>query len=458
MMLSQCQHATGGFLLNGDCAFETLSTDTRSIRSGDVFIALRGDNFDAHDFLSQAQVAGACAVVVEQERHDISLPQLVVEDTVVALGKIASLKRNEFSGTLIAVTGSSGKTTVKGMLAAILADQGRIKVTQGNLNNQIGVPLTLMRLDHDDNFAVVELGTSARGEIGYLTALVRPQIALVNNVMPAHYAGFGSLPAIAQEKSAIYDLLQKNDTAVINLNDDFAQMFIDKTRASQQLGFSVGEPAAELTHLPSYVSATAVGEDERGCARFELSHAGESTAVQLPVIGIHNVSNALAAATCALAAHVPLQSVAEGLAAFVPERHRMQVCPTSPDLVLIDDTYNANPGSVRAAIQYLAGRPQTRVLVLGDLGELGDFAVQAHQEIGSFARDAGINTLVTCGTLSRHATETFGNNAIHFAEQPAAVEWLHHNLQPNSCILVKGSRSARMEKVVAALSSSGEQQ
>lgn len=457
MLLSQCIRATGGQLFNGDCEFNRLSTDTRKINVGDLFIALRGPNFDAHEFLPQAGAAGACGLVVEHVDARVTLPQLVVTDTTRALGAIANIKRHDFRGTLIAVTGSSGKTTVKGMLMAILAESGAVTATRGNYNNHIGVPLTLMSIQANDQFAVIEMGTSGVGEIAYLAKLAEPDVALVNNVMPAHLEGLGSLQGVAEEKSQIYAALQTTGHAIINLDDQFAPFFIERTVASQRWGFSLQQPEVRIPDM-SVIYAAHVHEDAAGRNSFELITESGTAAVDLAVLGRHNVANALAAAACALAAGVGLTDVGRGLANYASEAGRMQVVQTAlSGVTLIDDTYNANPGSVRAAIDYLAARPHRKIFVLGNLAELGDDAAREHAQIGSYAQQKGVDVLLTCGELAQHASVAFGEQAKHFAAQEALVNFLRTATPASAIVLIKGSRSSHMEKIVAAFDQAGEQ-
>lgn len=428
--------------IGGDAEFEKLSTDTRKIQRGELFVALRGKNFDGNEFANTAVKNGACALLVE---HEIAtdVPQLIVENSTRALGAIAALRRRNFSGSVVAVTGSSGKTSVKGLLREIFAKAADVMATEGNLNNQIGVPLTLMNLAQQ-RYAVVELGTNHPGEIAYLTDLVQPDIALVNNVGEAHIGGFGSVAAIAQEKGAIYGTLREHQTAVINLDDVFAPQFINATRHCQQIGFSLKEAGSEF---PA-VYARNREFDSIGRASFDLFFSGESTSVHLALAGQHNVANALAAAACALAAGVSLADVAAGLGIFSGEKGRMQILNGPQGSRVVDDTYNANPSSVRAAIDYLSGRPGTRILVLGDLGELGEAAPSVHREIGRYAAQKNISALLSHGPLSALSSAEFGADGINFSDKTALADALLTRLDAQTIALVKGSRSARMEEIV----------
>lgn len=438
--------ATGGNLIGGDASFEQISTDTRSIRAGDLFIALRGERFDAHEFLERAQAAGAAALVVEAPSPRLTIPQLVVGSTLKALGDIARVYRQKFAGKVIAITGSSGKTTVKGMLGEICGVNSSVLVTEKNFNNQIGVPQTLFRL-RDQRYAVVELGTSHAGEIAYLTSLARPDIALVNNVMAAHIGGFGSLQAIAKEKGEIYRNQDKNGISVINADDAFASYF-ERSAAAHVKWFSIDENTASEDVLV----AKSVTRAESGCYQFELVYGLEAERIALQVPGKHMVSNALAAAACALAAGCALPDVGRGLAAYRGEKRRMEMKPGPANSVLIDDSYNANPGSVRAAIDYLSECSGHRILVLGDMAELGEKALDAHIELGEYAKHKGIDTLYTLGEAAALAAKHFGGGGMSYQTKQSLIEKLQDIATPQSVILVKGSRSAAMNEICDALS------
>jgi UDP-N-acetylmuramoyl-tripeptide--D-alanyl-D-alanine ligase len=429
-------------LVGDDCAFERLTTDSRQLQAGDCFLALRGASFDGHDFATQAERLGACALVVERHLPEISIPQLIVADTTLALGRLGALQRARFTGQVVAVTGSSGKTSVKGLLREIFACSGSVLATQGNFNNHIGVPLTLLRMQKE-SYAVVELGTNHPGEIAYLTDLVLPDIALVNNVMPAHIGGFGSLEVIAREKGEIYKRLNSAQTAIINLDDAFAPLFLSETRHCHRVGFALRpvETGLEL------VWADELEWDPWGRASFAVHFGGSSERAYLKVPGLHSVRNALAASACALAAGCSLVQVAEGLGNFHGEKGRMKICRGRCGSWVIDDTYNANPGSVMAAMDYLGERPGKRILVLGDLGELGDLGPQAHRDLGRYAADRKISSLYTVGPLAALSAAAFGEGGASFENKKDLVETLLPQLDAQTTVLVKGSRSARMEEV-----------
>jgi UDP-N-acetylmuramoyl-tripeptide--D-alanyl-D-alanine ligase len=430
-------------LIGVDVEFTSLSTDSRQIRRGELFVALSGENFDGHDFASVAADRGACAMVVEREIDSVNIPQLVVADALRALATIAAITRHQFRGQLIAVTGSSGKTSVKGLLREIFAVAGTVVATPGNFNNHIGVPLSLMNLAEQD-YAVIEIGTNHPGEIGNLVSLAQPDIALVNNVSAAHIAGFGSLAAIAKEKGSIYSTLNGANTAIINLDDAFAADFIRATAHVRQIGFSLKGATADF----SVVRADNIVFDASGRAAFDLHYQEQTAATHVLLPGLHNLANALAAAACAVAAGVHLSEIAKGLANFAGEKGRLQIYQGPRNSVVVDDTYNANPGSVRAAIDYLGDRPGKRILVLGDLGELGDAGPQEHRNIGLYAAQKNITALFSHGPLSDLASAAFGEGGVNFPNKAALVEALLAQLDAQSIALIKGSRSTRMEEVV----------
>ena len=446
MQLNVAAEVMLGVLHGADARFDHVHTDTRTLNSVALFFALRGEHFDGHAYLRAAKKAGAVAAVVDSFDAGIALPQIVVTDTVAALGLLAGYWRKQFKGIVIGVTGSSGKTTVKGLLREIFSGFTSVHATAGNLNNHIGVPLTLLGLA-EQSVAVVEMGTNHPGEIAYLAQMARPDVALVNNVMPAHIEGFGNLEAIAQEKGAIYSYLLPSQTAIINLQDEFAQQFLNQTKHCLQLGFGESNKA----EVPS-VTAENIRLNTQGCPEFELHLPnGTSSPVQMTLPGLHNVHNALAAAACAWTAGCPLKEIANGLQRFTGDKGRMQLKIGKAQARIIDDTYNANPGSVKAAIQYLSACPNDRILVLGNMGELGDICDSAHTEIGEFARAHHITALYCVGDKAALAAQSFGEGAYAFSSQAELIQNICRKLTATTTVLIKGSRSAQMEHVVDAL-------
>jgi len=429
-------------------SFSGISTDTRNLEPGQLFIALQGPNFDGNRFVAQALEKGAAAAVVT-ELQDSDIPQWCVADTRIALGQIAQLNRRRFDGPLVAITGSSGKTTVKEMLASIFAQRQSVLATRGNFNNDIGAPLTLLEIAPEHQAAVIELGASAEGEIDYTVRLAQPQIAILNNAMGAHLEGFGSLQGVVRAKGEIFDGLSEEGVAVINRDDPHAQFWLDKVAAR---GLKVITFARERSDAD--VTAVELNVAEDGCYGFQLGLNGESVRVQLAVMGRHNVANALAAAAAASAAGVPLQQIVDGLQLFSAVSGRMRRFKGPQGSLLIDDSYNANPGSVRAAADLLSELAGERVLVLGDMGELGEGAAEEHSAIGSYAAQQGIERLFAVGELSALAVAEFkqyGGDGRHLKTKKALIEALESVLGKTTKVLVKGSRSAGMEVIIKAL-------
>jgi len=436
-------------LVGADLAFERLSTDTRNAQPGDLFLALKGERFDAHDFLDSAVNRGVCALVVEREFPSIELPQLVVADTQAALGQIAAANRERFTGPLAAITGSSGKTTVKTLLAGILVRSGPVLATRGNYNNHIGVPLTLLELDPSHDFAVIEMGASGPGEIASYCRWAQPDLALINNVMPAHIEGFGSVEGVAKAKGEIYSGLKPEGTAIINLDEVYADQWLALLGKQRVLSFSLTQVEADCRAENIALHADSVD--------FTLITPLGSAQVHLGVPGEHNIRNALAAATCAVALEVSPDAIARGLETFEPIAGRMSARRGYAGALVIDDSYNANPGSVRAAIEVLAAQEGQRILVLGDMGELGERASELHRELGERARDRGIERLITLGPLSGYAARAFGEGAREYDNHDAVIAALKTAMNDKTRVLIKGSRSAGMDTVVRGLIETGEQ-
>ena len=455
--LADAAQRFGGTLLNPDCHFDSVSINSRAIKEGDLFVALVGDRFDAHQFLPQA-AAVASGLIVSKADKSLPLPQWVVEDTTVALGQIAQLRREAFEGAVIAITGSTGKTSVKEMTASILRQSASVHATAGNLNNHIGVPLTLLSMDSDIEFAVVEMGASAGGEIGYLCSIASPDIALINNVQSSHIEGFGSVEAVAAAKGEIYSGLKAAGIAILNLDQPWCDQWRALIDDRPSLTFSASDAAADI-------SATQVEVMANGCCTFTLRVnllSGQpplEQSVALSIPGTHAVENALAASACALAAGADLPQIAAGLAQVSPISGRLEIKPLANDSAVIDDSYNASPSSFRAAIDVLANRAGRKIMVMGDMGELGDDSINMHAGVGSYALETGIDALYAVGELSASACATFGGN--HFQSKELLAEALEQELARASAdrlpltFLVKGSRSAGMEKIVEHLITRG---
>lgn len=449
LTLSQMAQVYGGTLMYPDCHFQSVSIDSRHLDEGQLFVALRGERFDAHEFLPEVatRVSG---MVVERPVKDINVPQWVVPDTTEALGQIALVNRKAFMGRVVAVTGSSGKTTVKEMVATILGESAPVLSTKGNLNNHIGVPLTLLGLSARHRYAVIEMGASAIGEIGYLCGLVSPDVVLVNNVLPAHVAGFGGVENIAKAKGEIYQGVAAEGIAIINLDEPYADQWRGLTKA-RVLTFSMTNQHADFTAKDLVVG-------DLGCYDFVLVTPAGEAAIRLTLPGTHNVANALAAAACAHAAGAELGAIAAGLNKLQQVPGRMNLECLSTGVTLIDDSYNANPGSVKAAINALMDFSGRRILVLGDMGELGDDEMRLHADVGRYAAEKGIDTLLAVGPLCINAVREFGANGQHFESKEQLGEYLvkEAQLKSDAVVLVKGSRFMVMEDVVRLIKESGE--
>ena len=443
MPLSEAAAALGGRVSGRDVTFSGVSTDSRSIGKGDLFVALRGERFDGHDFLKSVAPKAAAAMVDSAYRGEYPLPALVVGDTRRSLGDLARYWRTRFVPALVAVTGSNGKTTVKEMLAAILrahAGEESVLYTRGNLNNDIGLPLTLLALRHAHRWCAIELGMNHKGEIAYLAGIARPTAALVNNAQREHLEFMRSVDEVAAENASVYDALPADGVAVINADDPHAAFF--RSRAGGRRTVEFGLQGAPVT-----------GRYKLGRLSSEIhlqTPAGEADAT-LSIPGLHNVRNALAAAACAIAVGIPAQSIAQGLNAFRPYTGRLQVKKAASGATVIDDSYNANPDSVRAAIDILAASPAPTALVLGDMGEVGDQGPEFHREVGAYAREKGVSQLLALGDATRDTVAAFGEGARHFSDVGELIRDLK-----SQTILVKGSRFMKMERVVAALTGSSE--
>lgn len=453
LSLQQLQERFGGELINGSVPFERVCTDTRKLDAQALFVALKGENFDAHDFVLELE-GRVLGLVVDREIPGSSLPQWRVADTTVALGQIGRLCREQFKGRVIAITGSCGKTTVKEMLAAIFAQRHNPCVTSGNLNNQFGLPMTLFGLSPEHDVLILEMGASGPDEIGYLCGIARPQVSAVNNVMPAHVEGFGSVAAIAKAKGQIYSGLEVGGTAVINADDGYANYWLDRMpEGVRTLEVGLGHPCA--------IHADNIEMNENGCPAFDLVVEGLAHRVQLQLLGEHNVHNALVAAGCAFAAGVPATDIASGLGALGGVAGRLQESRGVGGAAIIDDSYNANPGSVAAAIELLAQRRGKKILVLGDMAELGADAEEMHKEMGRLARERGLDALFTLGPLGAAASVVFSAGRqlpLHnYRDREPLVAALAQELNKDTTVLVKGSRSARMELVVSALTGTGKE-
>ena len=424
---------------------EGVSTDTRNIQAGDCFIALQGPNFDGHKFVQTAKDSGATVAIVSQLQA-VDIPQIVVTDTKLALGALGAAVKASVAPLTVGITGSSGKTTVKEMVAAILARRGKVLATKGNFNNDIGVPLTLLRLEADHDYAVIEMGANHLGEIAYTTRLVKPDAATIVNAAAAHLEGFGSLLGVARAKSEIFKGLSNAGLAVLNADSQFYEFWQSKLRLNNVQSFAMDKDA------DFRAEDVILGMD--GCAQFDMVCPQGRMSISLSLPGMHNVGNALVAAALAMHVGATLQDVADGLRNMPHVAGRLQVKQLTNQFKVLDDTYNANVGSVNAAIDLLASFAGRRILVLGDMAELGEKARYYHEQVGEFARQKGIDELYSLGVLSQSASAVFAQKGKHFSEIDQLLDYMLAQLggeQRDITILVKGSRSARMERVVQAL-------
>jgi UDP-N-acetylmuramoyl-tripeptide--D-alanyl-D-alanine ligase len=436
----------GGRTVGDDVEVTTVTIDSRNAAPGSLFVALRGERVDGHDFAAAAHAGGAAALLVERALP-LDVPQLVVDDAIAALARIASGLREERDTTVVALTGSNGKTSVKTLTAAILSRVAPTYANPGNRNNEIGMPLALIDQPEDARFAIYEMGAGQPGDIDHLAAIARPQVTLVNNIGPAHLERMGSLVGIAETKGAIHARLPVDGTAVINADDAFAPWFEVRLPRCRVLRFGIDASAD--------VRAVDWRPDADG-SRFRLVTLQGESLLQLPLPGRHNLLNALAAASLALAAGAPLSAIVDGLQAATAVAGRLQAQSLPGGAELIDDSYNANPGSVAAAITVLAARPGRRWLVLGDMRELGPDAARLHAEVGEQARSAGLDAVWTVGEHAAAASRAFGEQGRHFDRQADLIDALRASITADVHCLVKGSRGSRMDRVVDALLGRGE--
>ena len=438
MHLSQVNHAVSGRMSGIDSYIRGVTTDSRQDCTDQLFVALSGERFDAHDFVGQAQQRGAVAALVE--RHvPVPIAQVQVGDTLSALGGLATWWRAQFAIPVVGITGSVGKTSVKEMLACIFSQVSNGLVTQGNFNNEIGVPLTLCRLSDADNFAIIEMGMNHAGEISRLTQMVKPTVALINNAAAAHLEGLGSIEKVALAKGEIFEGLSEDGISVINSDDEYATLWQELSGRHQVVTFGL-ESSADVS------------------AKYRLRNSGISMQVnafdqkyeiELPLVGKHNVMNALAAIAVSSAANIPVEKIISGLAEYRPVNGRLNLSKVG-EITLIDDTYNANPASMQAAIEVLA-RFEESTLILGDMAELGSSSEIEHLRLGELAAKNGVDQLFAVGVYAEQVIRKFDGDARAFRDQSELLAFLQNANQTKNTVLVKGSRSARMENIVEHL-------
>ncbi len=442
MKLSQITQILSGQLTGADVSFDGVSTDTRSLTQGQLYIPLRGEKFDGHNFINDAAKAGAVAAIISQDVVT-SIPTFRVVNTRVALIELARFHRMQFSIPFIAVTGSCGKTTTKSLLASVFSQCGNVLSNPKSFNNDIGVPLTLLQLNNSYHYAITEMGANHPGEIAFLTHLVHPDVAIITNAAQAHLEGFGSVDGVACAKGEIFQGLGPHGVAIINADDDHAGFWKQLAGSHRVITFGL-ENKAEVT-------AKNIVFNEKGQPSFDLVIGENQIAVQLQLLGEHNVHNALAAAAAAYAQALPLSAIQSGLSQADAEKHRLNEHRTKENALIIDDSYNANPLSMLAAIKLLAQRSGKRILVIGDMRELGEDAMHYHQQLGIQAKGLGIEHLYCVGELTRHAAQSFGKQGHFFSNREELVQTLKDQLNENVTILIKGSRSMQMDQIVTAL-------
>jgi len=448
MTLSQAVKATDAELVGDDIQFASVSTDTRNIKQGDLFVALSGEHFDAHDFVDQAIAQGATALMVSKPVQS-HVPVLQVKDTRKGLGDLAHAWRKMVNPKVVALTGSNGKTTLKEMLAHIFACEYSVLATTGNLNNDIGVPLTLLRLQ-DEQIAVIEMGANHLGEIDYLTNIVKPDVAILNNAGLAHIGEFGSAENIARGKAEIINGLSADGVFVFHGDSQWVEIWQSLAKDNRVVSFGLKENDYRLLKESIHLQKTQTGF----VSQFDVYErsSGESFTFQLQLAGIHNAMNACAAIAAARQFNLPMSVIKTGLAQMLPVKGRLFSLRGSKGQYLIDDTYNANPDSVKAAMDVLAELDGRRFMIMGDLAELGDDVKDMHAELGRYAAEKGLDGFYAVGQYSAAAVEGFvGQPAKHFDDQQALIDFLQNHTNADDSLLIKGSRSAKMENVVNAL-------
>lgn len=442
MHLSELAKILDAPLQGHDALISSISTNTRELLPGQLFVALKGDQYDAHDFLQSACDKKAGGAIISSE-GSWPIPTIKVADTRLALGKIASYHRNHYSLPVIGVTGSCGKTTTKTMLASILNQMGPTLAPVRSFNNEVGVPLTLLQLIKEHQYAVIEMGANHPGEISYLSGMAQQNVAVITNIAPAHLAGFGDINGVAKAKGEIYEALPDEGVAIINEDDDFAATFRRQLNGKRIISFGIKNSAD--------IVATNIHLDDEGRAYFDVTFPAGKFKIHLPILGIHNVMNALAAIAASFAVEATTQAMVTGLNQFDPVNKRLIKYQGYQGYCVIDDTYNANPLSVTAALKMLTHGAGEKIFVFGDMAELGKDEERFHIEVGQQARELGINRLYACGKLSQLTATAFGENGFYFKDQASLIEALKDVLHAKATVLIKGSRSSQMENVVQAL-------
>lgn len=445
MMLSEVAQHVGGVLVGEDRKISSVSIDTRSLVEGDLYIAIKGQKFDGHAFIEKAEIAGANALLVDYE-SDIELPQIIVKNTHLALAELAAAWKKRALVTTIGITGSNGKTTVKEMIASVLSVNAKVLFTQGNLNNDIGVPLTLLKLEEDHQYAVIEMGANHAGEIKYSSSYAKPDVAVITNVGAAHIEGFGDLEGIAKAKGEIIESLGHGGVAVLNKDDEFYPLWLEITGDRKKLTFGI-ENTADI-QAKEIVSGI---ENDGFITRFILITATEKIAINLCLAGQHNVMNALAVAACCLSVGISLQQIKQGLEEIKPVSGRLQPLLGKHGNLIINDSYNANPDSFKVALDVLKQCGGKNWVALGALGEMGLESENIHKQLGKLLKSMNVARVLAIGSDAEFSVKEFGKGATFFSSQQQLLETLEDELKGSETVLIKGSRAQKMEKIVAAL-------
>ncbi len=445
MLLTEIASSVNGELIGDDLMISSISIDTRTLKQGDLYIAIQGANFDGHEFINKAEAAGASAILLAQKMES-SLPQIIVKDTRLALAELAGAWKKSLKLKTVAITGSNGKTTVKEMIASILSVDGMVLYTKGNLNNDIGVPLTLLRLQPEHRYAVIEMGANHAGEIAYSSRYVQPDVAVISNIGAAHIEGFGSLQGVAEAKSEIFNDLGEQGVAILNRDDAFYDFCLQRLKEQKNSSFGMAE-SSDIRATDIKVENTLQGFK----TTFVLTAGAEKISVKLALAGQHNVLNALAAAACCNKLGIGIQQIKQGLEAMQAVTGRLQPLSGKKGNLIIDDTYNANPSSVKAALEVLKQCPGKPWFVLGALAEIGDESAKKHAELGELMKSMNVVRLLAIGSDAEHAVASFGKGANFFTTQQQLIDYLEQELTGEEAVLVKGSRSQKMENIVASL-------
>lgn len=441
--MAKAAESMQGVLLGKDIAFRGVSTDTRTIASGELFVALSGPNFDGSKFLQAAEKRQAAGAVVSDAAASTTLPKITVADPRLALGRLASSWRQEMPASVIGVTGSNGKTTLKELIASCLSQSAETLATHGNLNNDIGLPLMLLKLNPEYRYAVMEMGANHAGEIEYLTSLAEPSVVAITNAGPAHLEGFGTIEGVAKAKGEILQSAIRPRAAILNADDAWFDYWASLVSDLQLISFGLSSSAL--------VNASDIRVESNGMS-FQLHMPGEKMRINLPLQGVHNVRNACAAAAVSLAFDLTAAQIRKGLESVAPVAGRLHALPGIAGSRVFDDSYNSNPASAIAAAEFLVTQKGTSVLVLADMRELGEDGESLHQAVGRAAKEAGIDQLLATGELSRQTVLAFGTGATWFESAEDISTELRNSLQADSNVLVKGSRSMHMGRVVRAIS------